>query len=474
MKLSKDNPLLTAYALGELGACEAAEVEAAILADESLRAQVEAIRSLAGELEGELSAEPMPHLSALERARLEQRAEELDRAAAAGAVCSRRGLRWVAVAAAVLLAAGAVGMWALLRPGGPTVPNIAHNGPKQTPPDPGPGPMLVPTPSPYAPDPVGTPAYVRQNDFFMPSHPSVGSALLSAAGQSEPTTRSGLDDECVDNPWTSAVRRPGSTFGLNVDDASYRYVRQLIFEESRLPEPSAVRIEEMINYFQYDYTQVSGGEVAGPLSVRADLAQCPWSAGHVLLRVAIQARAGTAQAGAGAAEIVARDARVSVTFDPGAIASWRLIGFDGPMSDEIRWHGDQARWHGEQIAAGRQVTALYELVPAGKAGAGGRAILATACATRVDYRLPDGGARVIAVNPGGPAVRFEDAPEDFRFAATVAGFGMILRNSPHKGTCTVAGMLRQAQSALGDDRLGRRSEFVAVLREATGLLPAEE
>jgi hypothetical protein len=313
---------------------------------------------------------------------------------------------------------------------------------------------------------MGTPSYARTGDFFMPSHPSVGSALLSAQGQPEPTTRSGLDDECVDNPWTSAARRPGLTFGLNVDDASYRYVRQLIFEESRLPEPSDVRIEEMINYFRYDYAQVSGGEVASPLAVRADLAQCPWSAGHVLLRVGIQAFGG-GRGGADGAEVVAHDARVSVTFDPGAIASWRLIGFDGAMSEQI---GRQ----GEQIAAGRQVTALYELIPAESRLAGGRAILATACAARVDYRLPDGGARVIAVNPGGPAGRFEDTPDDFRFAATVAGFGMILRNSPYKGTCTVAGMLKQALSALGDDRLGRRSEFVAVLREATGLLPAEE
>jgi Ca-activated chloride channel family protein len=78
------------------------------------------------------------------------------------------------------------------------------------------------------------------------------------------------------------------------------------------------------------------------------------------------------------------------------------------------------------------------------------------------------------VSASGPAGRFEDAPDDFRFAATVAGFGMILRNSPYKGTCTVGAMLKQAQSALGDDRLGRRSEFVAVLREATGLLPVEE
>ncbi len=443
MKLSKDNPLLTAYALGELGAGEASEVESAILADESLRAEVEAIRSLAGELEGELLAEPMPRLSALERARLEQRAGELDCAQAAGAVRSGRPLRWAAVAAAVLLVAGAVGMWALLHPGGPTAPPIVQNGIKPTPPVPGPGPRLMPTPSPYGPDPVGTPAYVRQNDFFLPSHPSIGSAAVTSAGQQR------------------------STFGLNVDDASYRHIRQLIFEESRLPEPSDVKIEEMINHFRYDYIPPLGGDVAGPLAVRADLAQCPWSAGHVLLRVGIQTFGG-GLAGGSEAEVVARDARVGVTFNPAAVASWRLIGYDGPMYE-------QTARQGEQIAAGRQVTAVYELVPAGKAGDGSGPALAAACMVRLDYRLPDGGpVRQLTVSPAGPAGRFEDAPEDFRFAATVAGFGMILRNSPHKGTCTFEGMLKQAQSALGDDRLGRRSEFVEVLAEATGLPPAEQ
>jgi len=464
MKLSKDNPLLTAYALGELDAGEAAEVEEAILADESPRAEVEAIRGLAGELEGELLAEPMPHLSALERVRLEQLAAALDRAAAGRAWHSRRRLRWAAVAAA-LLAAGAVGMWALLRPGTPSEHNIVIVPiPTPTPPSPGPHPRLMPTPSPYGPAPVGTPTpYAGRNDFFEPWHPSVGSALLSDSGQSAPSTRSIQDDEHVDNPWVSAARRLGSTFGLNVGAASYRYIRQVIDEESRLPEPSAVRIEEMINYFQYDYAPPAEGQ--GPLAVRADLAQCPWSAGHVLLRVAVQA--GVGQAETGADQIVACDARVVVTFNPDAVASWRLIGFDGAMADQAG--------QGEQIAAGRQATALYELVPASKAAQGGGAGLAAACAVLVEYKLPEGdGVRLITVSPGGPAVRFEEAPEDFRFAATVAGFGMILRNSPHKGTCTVAGMLRQAQSSLGEDQLGRRSGFAEMLRQPTVSWPEEE
>lgn len=463
MKLSKDNPLLTAYALGELAPVEAAEVEAAILADESLRAEVEAIRSLAGALEGQLLAEPMPHLSVLERARLQQRAEELDRAEVMRSMRSRRHLRWAAVAAAVLMAAGAAGVWVLLRPGEPAGTNIVKNEIIPAPPEPVPAPRLVPTPSPYDPYPTGTPTpYPGQTDFFEPSQPSIGSAVLPAAGKPEPLTRPSQADEPVDNPWIAAAGLQCSTFGLNIDDVSYQHVRQLILEESRFPEPSYVRIEEMVNYFQYDYPIPAAGD--GAMSVHADLAQCPWSAGHVLLRVAIQARVG-GQAGDGAAEIVARDARVSVSFDPAAVASWRLIGYDGAMSKRICQHG-------ERIAAGRQATALYELVPAGNASEAGGGALA-AGTVRLDYSQQDGLAQQITVGAAGPAGRFEDAPADFRFAAAVAGFGMVLKNSPHKGTCTVAAMLKQALSSLGDDQLGRRSRFAAMLREATALEPAE-
>ena len=119
---------------------------------------------------------------------------------------------------------------------------------------------------------------------------------------------------------------------------------------------------------------------------------------------------------------------------------------------------------------------LYELAGAGKAGHGvpprtTAAQAATICTIRAQYRLP-GEAKLRRLTlraAGGVVGRFEDASTDFRFAATVAGFGMILRKSPYKGTCTVAGMLDAAQASLGEDPMGRRSEFVGVLHEACNL-----
>jgi len=432
MKLTRDNPILTAYVLGELGPDEAAEVRAAIGADESLLAEVDAICAQADELEAQLAAEPMGHLSTQQRAALVQRAEKIDRAVAA---------------AAALLLAGGMGLWMLLPPPGPTEPVVAGilNAPE-------------PLPNPLGPTPMSTPTQVDYRGFFDPWHASVGSAALRPDGTQAQPDQSGPSE---DSPFHAAADLPGSTFGLNVDDASYRHIHHLIFEESRLPEPSSVRIEEMINHFRYDYVPYAD-EHTKPLTVRADLARCPWAKDHVLLRVVVQARSGPGGDWEDPPEIIARDAQVRVVFNPAAVARWRLIGFDGPLS------GPDAG-SGGLIAAGRSLTVLYELAPAGAAES------ASVCTVSAEYRLP-GEARLRKLSllaPGGAAGRFENASPDFRFAATVAGFGMILRNSPFKGTCTAAGLLDAAEASLGDDPTGRRSEFVGVLREAC-MLPLAE
>jgi len=447
MKLTRDNPILTAYALGELDPAEAAEVRTAIGSDESLLAEVEAICAQAGELEAQLTAEPMGRLSNLQRAALVQRAEEIDRATIGSYSPDRQRWLGVAAAAVLLLLAGVMGIWALLPSSGPTGPVVASVVPAP-----------APTPSPLGPTPMSTPTQVDDRGFFDPWHASVGSATLRPDGtQAEP----GQSESFNDNPFCPAAELPGSTFGLNVDDASYRHIHHLIFEESRLPEPSSVRIEEMINHFSYNYTPPATDQTK-PLTVRTDLAQCPWAKDRVLLRVVVQARPGQADQWAAPPEIIAKDARVRVVFNPAAVAKWRLIGFDGPLS------GPDAGLGG-LIAAGRSLTVLYELAPADNAKS------ASACTVRAEYRLPgEARLRKLALRaPGGAARRFEDASEDFRFAATVAGFGMILRNSPYKGTCTAAGMLDAAEASLGDDPMGRRSEFVGVLREAC-MLPLAE
>ncbi|MCR9295168.1 MAG: VWA domain-containing protein [bacterium] len=93
-------------------------------------------------------------------------------------------------------------------------------------------------------------------------------------------------DHIIENDFVDALTQPQSTFSIDVDTASYTNVRRMIQARS-LPPAGAVRLEEMINYFRYQYPQPEGEH---PFSVNAELAACPWNPKHELLRVGLQGR----------------------------------------------------------------------------------------------------------------------------------------------------------------------------------------
>ncbi len=66
--------------------------------------------------------------------------------------------------------------------------------------------------------------------------------------------------------------------------------------------------------------------------------------------------------------------------------------------------------------------------------------------------------------------KFENAPADLKFAAAVAGFGMILRDSKYKGNGTVAAVLEWAQEGKGNDANGYRAGFIDLVRKAQALI----
>ena len=80
--------------------------------------------------------------------------------------------------------------------------------------------------------------------------------------------------------------QPLSTFSIDVDTASYANVRRFL-SSGRLPPPDAVRIEEMVNYFRYDYPQPVGDK---PFSVTLEAAECPWHSGRRLVRIGLEGR----------------------------------------------------------------------------------------------------------------------------------------------------------------------------------------
>ena len=76
-----------------------------------------------------------------------------------------------------------------------------------------------------------------------------------------------------DNAFQAAAESPLSTFSIDVDTASYANVRRFL-HDGRLPPPDAVRIEELINYFPYDYPQPDGRRARSPSTI--EVAACPW------------------------------------------------------------------------------------------------------------------------------------------------------------------------------------------------------
>lgn len=94
-------------------------------------------------------------------------------------------------------------------------------------------------------------------------------------------------DQIYENPFKKVVEAPLSTFSIDVDNASYSNIRRFILQQNQLPPAGAVRVEEMINYFTYDYPQPQDDK---PFSINTEITSCPWNDGHQLLHIGLQGK----------------------------------------------------------------------------------------------------------------------------------------------------------------------------------------
>ena len=187
---------------------------------------------------------------------------------------------------------------------------------------------------------------------------------------------------------------------------------------------------------------------------------------------------------------IAKDVKIQVEFNPRQVAGYRLIGYENRMLRTEDFN-DDTKDAGE-IGAGHTVTALYEIVPAGqkvdvppvdelkyqstadndsKSDPSASGDVASELLTlKMRYKQPDGdSSRKLdwAITDEGQA--FRAASGDFQFAAAVAGFGLLLRDSQYKGNLTFAAVVELAQSGLGQDEHGYRAEFLEIVRRAAAL-----
>lgn len=91
----------------------------------------------------------------------------------------------------------------------------------------------------------------------------------------------------ADNPIRLVSEQPLSTFSVDVDTASYANIRRMILQDGNLPPQEAVRVEEMINYFHYDYPKPSSEDQ--PFNINTELSTSPWNNDKYLMRIGLQA-----------------------------------------------------------------------------------------------------------------------------------------------------------------------------------------
>jgi len=89
-----------------------------------------------------------------------------------------------------------------------------------------------------------------------------------------------------ENGYKQAVKNPLSTFSIDVDAASYSNMRRFLKEGTK-PPVDAIRIEEMVNYFNYDYSQPCDEH---PFSITNEVAECPWNSENLLLHIGLQGK----------------------------------------------------------------------------------------------------------------------------------------------------------------------------------------
>jgi Ca-activated chloride channel family protein len=93
-------------------------------------------------------------------------------------------------------------------------------------------------------------------------------------------------DHITENRFLKTSVNPLSTFSIDVDGASYSNVRRFL-QGGQLPPAGAVRVEELINYFHYDYPQPKGNE---PFSINTEIADCPWNKENKLVMIGLQGK----------------------------------------------------------------------------------------------------------------------------------------------------------------------------------------
>lgn len=182
---------------------------------------------------------------------------------------------------------------------------------------------------------------------------------------------------------------------------------------------------------------------------------------------------------------IAKDVKLQIEFNPARVQGYRLIGYENRMLAAEDFNDDQK--DAGELGSGHTVTALYEIVPTGvKSDVFGsvdplkyqqpKETVATSpsndwLTVKFRYKKPDGDKSTLlqeAVTKEASLLSLTS--DNFRFAAAVAEWGLLLRDSKYKGQSSFAQVIQLAKGARGHDEQGYRSEFVRLVENASALV----
>lgn len=182
---------------------------------------------------------------------------------------------------------------------------------------------------------------------------------------------------------------------------------------------------------------------------------------------------------------IAKDVKLQVEFNPAKVQGYRLIGYENRMLAKEDFNNDKK--DAGELGSGHTVTALYEIIPAGVKSSVLDSVdqlryqkpvkqkVETAfngelINIKLRYKQPDGEVSKLLQHPViDHNTAISEASDNLRFAAAVAQFGMLLRNSAYKANSTFAKVVQLASEALESDTEGYRKEFLELVKKAQKL-----
>lgn len=176
---------------------------------------------------------------------------------------------------------------------------------------------------------------------------------------------------------------------------------------------------------------------------------------------------------------VAKDVKLQIEFNPKYVQAYRLVGYENRMLQNEDFNNDKK--DAGEMGAGHTVTALYEVIPTGNKegmvnwvdplkyqqqsiiGSNNAEVLTV----KLRYKDPNGSkSQLLSQVLAWKEQQVSTMPADFQMATAVAAFGLLLRNSEHKGQATYDQVLTMASKAKGEDPEGYRAEFIQMVKKA--------